>query len=137
MMRSVRTYPRSRTEPLLFRRRATPGLSAAVLGILASLTLFIVGTRLFNLGRALPGVSAAGVSLGGLTQPEIELALGRGLTYPATGRIVLEDQEHPVIAAPADLGVIIDVPTMSQQALSVGRRGGFGLRLPGQVGGRL
>ncbi|OGO71861.1 MAG: hypothetical protein A2Z37_05015 [Chloroflexi bacterium RBG_19FT_COMBO_62_14] len=132
MMRSVRTYPRSRTEPLLFMLRATLGLSAAVLGILASLTLFIVGTRLFNLGRALPGVSAAGVSLGGLTQPEIELALGRGLTYPATGRIVLEDQEHPVIAAPADLGVIIDVPTMSQQALSVGRRGDFGLRLQEQ-----
>src|SRR3990170_5449588 len=132
MMRSIRTYPRSKTDPLLLMLRASLGLSAAVLGMLASLTMFIVGTRLLNLGRALPGVSAAGVSLGGMTQPEIELALGQGLTYPAAGRIVLEDREHQWIVTPADLGVIIDVPTIAQQALSIGRRGSLGERLQEQ-----
>ena len=112
---------------------ASLGLSAAGLGLLLSLVMFILGVRLFNIGRALPGVTAAGVTLSGMSQPEIELALGQSLTYPATGRIILEDQEHQWVVSPADLGVILDVPTIAQEALSIGRRGDLGRRLREQI----
>jgi vancomycin resistance protein YoaR len=101
----------------------------AGIGLFVSLAAFVLGVRLFNIGRALPGVTVAGVPVSGMTQPEIELALGEGLTYPSTGRIVLEDQSQQWVATPSDLGVVLDAPTMAQQALSIGRRGSLGQRI--------
>jgi vancomycin resistance protein YoaR len=129
MMRSIRSIPRSKIETTTWLLRAFLGLLVAAFGLLASLATFVLCVRVFNIGRALPGITVAGVPVSGMTEPEIELALGEGLTYPSTGRIVLEDGGQQWVAAPADLGVILDAPTMAQQALAIGRRGSLGERL--------
>ena len=95
----------------------------------AVLLFFIVGTRVAYSGRALPGVSAAGVSVGGLTEPEIELALGEILTYPRTGKILMTDGTRHWVATPEELGVALDIPSMADQALAVGRDGGVLLQI--------
>ena len=65
-------------------RAVLPSLALAAFGLILAagsvLILFLVGTRVAYSGKALPGVTAAGLSLSGLTEPEIELALGESLT---------------------------------------------------------
>ena len=105
-----------------------PAIPVAFLGVLlavgAVLVFFIVGTRVAYSGRALPGVSAAGISVGGLTEPEIELALGEILTYPRSGTVLMTDGTRHWVASPQELGVALDIPSMADQALAVGREGG-------------
>ncbi|MFP3852757.1 MAG: peptidoglycan binding domain-containing protein, partial [Anaerolineales bacterium] len=108
-------------------------LSAAAGAIIAGFLLFILGVRLFSIGQALPGVSAAGVDLSGMNREEIELALGQELTYPQQGLIVLRDGEQTWTAAPEQLGVIMDVPAMADQALAVGRQGSILERIDQQL----
>ncbi len=110
-----------------------PTLPVAFLGMVLAiggiLVFFIVGTRVAYSGRALPGVSAAGVSVGGLTEPEIELALGEILSYPRTGTVLMTDGTRHWVATPGELGVALDIPGMADQALAVGREGGALLRV--------
>lgn len=110
-----------------------PSLPVALLGMFvaagAVLVFFILGTRVAYSGRALPGVSAAGVSVGGLTEPEIELALGEVLSYPRTGTVLMTDGTRHWVATPGELGVALDIPSMADQALAVGREGGALLQL--------
>ena len=110
-----------------------PALPVAFFGMLlavgAALVFFVVGTRVAYSGRALPGVSAAGISVGGLTEPEIELALGEVLTYPRTGTVLMTDGTRHWIAMPEELGVALDIPSMADQALGVGREGGALLQI--------
>lgn len=93
--------------------------------LLLSGVIFLLGTRLIFTDRALPGVSAADASMGGMTKAQIEAQLQSSLTYPESGLIVLRDGDTTWTAHPAQLGVIIDVPGMAEEALSVGRRGGL------------
>jgi vancomycin resistance protein YoaR len=101
------------------------GFTAILVGVL----LFTFGVRGFYANKALPGVQAGGLDLTGLSQPEIELALGDLLQYPWQGRIVLTDRERQWIARPEEVGVVIDIPSMATQALSVGRAGNLFERL--------
>ncbi|MFQ5942241.1 MAG: VanW family protein [Anaerolineales bacterium] len=105
-----------------------PSLPAALLGMSLTIgsvfVLFILGTRMAYSGRALPGVSAAGIAVGGLTEPEIELALGEILSYPRTGTVLMTDGTQHWVATPAELGVALDIPRMADEALAVGREGG-------------
>ena len=71
--------------------RLLVALLRACLGLLAGLVIFTLGIRLAYSGRALPGVTAAGVSLAGRNQAEIETAMAQALTYPETGLILLTD----------------------------------------------
>ena len=103
--------------------RIAIGLGAAAAMMLLVGGVVLLGSRLLFTGRALPGVSAAGVELGGMTKPEIELALGGVLTYPQTGAILLEDQGQFWLAEPRELGVVVNIPEMAEQALTIGREG--------------
>ncbi len=107
--------------------------AAAVLVGGAVLFAALIGSRLLFANRALPGVEAAGVPLGGMTRPEIELALGGVLGYPQSGTLLLRDQSQHWVAKPADLGVAIDIPNMANRALEVGRQGGLITRFADQV----
>jgi vancomycin resistance protein YoaR len=115
-----------------------PSIPIALLGMLvavgAVILLFILGTRVAYSGRALPGVMAAGVSVGGLSEPEIELALGEVLTYPRTGKVLMTDGTRHWVVTPGELGVVLDIPTMADQALAVGREGGALLQLADFLG---
>ncbi len=86
-------------------------------------TALLVGVRLFYSGSALPGVFVGGVDLSGMSEPEIEVALGERMSYPVTGRLALRDGSQVWTASPAQVGAVLDAPAMAAAALSVGRSG--------------
>jgi vancomycin resistance protein YoaR len=131
-MRATHTLPRSKFHLLTLVQRLSMALLAASLALLASAALFVIGVRVAYAGRALPGVSAAGVNLAGMNQAEMELALGQALSYPQTGLMLLRDGDRLWPARPADLGVVLDIPSMARRALAVGRQGGLAARLEAQ-----
>ncbi len=114
-------------------QRALSALAGVALALTAATVLFVFGLRVAYAGRSLPGVQAAGVPLGGMTQEQIELALGEVLTYPQTGRLVLRDGERIWDLRPEQLGVVVDVPTMARRALAVGRQGSLVARIGDQL----
>jgi vancomycin resistance protein YoaR len=114
-------------------RLLTAGLLAAAV-FLASLIVLLIGSRLAYSGRALPGVYVGGVDVSGLSAPEIEITLGQQLAYPQSGRLVLRDGSNAWAASPAELGTILDAPTMAEQALAVGRSGDPWLQAGEQIG---
>ena len=83
----------------------------------------LLGFRLAYNDVALPGVGAGGMSLSGMDATQIESGLGLTFDYPETGTISLRDGDLLWEARPADLGMMIDVPFMAQEVLSVGRTG--------------
>ena len=96
--------------------------SAAAVAVAGALVL-VLGSRLIFAGRALPGVNAAGLDLGGMKRAEIEQVLGAALGYPQQGALLLGDQGQHWTAHPAELGVAVDVAGMADRALAVGRSG--------------
>ncbi len=123
-----------RTSNLLtITTRALLALFSASLALLVSMGIFMLGTRLLYADKALPGIHAAGVSLGGLTRDEIESVLGQTLTYPQTGLLVLNDSDQLWTTRPEELGVIIDLPAMALQATAIGRQGNLIERLQQQI----
>jgi vancomycin resistance protein YoaR len=106
---------------------------AAATAFLAALATFLAMTRLVYTGHTLPGVRIGAIDVAGHTENEITAILGAALTYPETGRIVLRDGAQVWTATPAELGAVVDTPSMAAEALAVGRRGGFGLRLNEQL----
>ncbi len=83
--------------------------------------LFVL--RLAYDDAALPGVGAGGMNLTGMNAAQIESGLALTFDYPETGMIGLRDGDLLWEAQPADLGVMIDIPFMTQYVLSVGRTG--------------
>jgi vancomycin resistance protein YoaR len=94
---------------------------------------FLVLTRLVYSGRAFPGVRAGGVEVGGRTEAEIASLLAQQLTYTDAARIVLRDGDRLWTTIPARLGVVLDIPSMTYQALAVGRNGDWLQRFDQQV----
>jgi vancomycin resistance protein YoaR len=127
-----------------FVRVPEPQRSPIPLQILAvlvgSLVLFFLATGAVTIGfqlaytdRVFPGVSVAGVDLSNLTAREASLALNQHLNYPSTGKIVFSEGDRVWVAAPLELGMVIDTGASVQRALDVGRAGGQFGRLAGQV----
>jgi vancomycin resistance protein YoaR len=108
------------------------GLAAAV-AFVAALATFLAMSRLAYSGHTLPGVRVGVVDVAGRTENEIAAILGEALTYPETGRIVLRDGAQVWTATPAELGAVVDTPSMAAEALAVGRRGGLAQRLEEQL----
>ena len=131
-MRASRAFSKLNPRSLEDLTRALLAMFFAGAAILAGLVIFVLATRLVYANHALPGVSSAGISLAGMSQPEIELLLGERFTYPQTGTVLLRDGERTWPVRPAELGVVIDVPSMARQALSIGREGSLGARLQAQ-----
>ncbi len=122
-MFKTNTSPRETASLIAIIQRILIGLASAVAVLLVCTALFIIMIRIFFAGSALPGVDAAGINLEGMTKPEIEVALGRVLTYPNNGQIMLSDGDRLWNARHEQLGVVIDTPTMAHEALAVGRQG--------------
>ncbi len=132
-MRASRALPRVGPDAYSLARHLLLALATAASMALAGLGAFALGARLVCLGRALPGVSAAGIGVAGRSQAEIESMLAQALTYPESGLLVFQDGDRLWAARPAEIGVRIDVSAMAHQALSVGRRGSLLERLEEQV----
>lgn len=127
----VLSRPPAKAATIAVRLLAT-GLAAA-LAFLGTLVLFLVLTRLAYSGRSFPGVRVGSVDVGGHSEAEIASLLGQTLRYPETGRIVLRDGAQLWTATPAELGAVADVPSMTSEALAVGRQGPFVRRLNDQL----
>ncbi|MCJ7512046.1 MAG: VanW family protein [Anaerolineales bacterium] len=128
------------TSALPRRRLDFPGLLTALLAaaitacvsVMLVLLAFAVGSRLLFSGKALPGVSAAGIDLTGLSREQIEAALGEAFTYPQQGAVVLQDSGRYWAATPAELGLAIDAQSMAERALVLGRQGSLRQQLVDQ-----
>jgi vancomycin resistance protein YoaR len=107
---------------------------AATLAFLFACFGFLLLTRLAYAGRALPGVRVGGVEVGGRSEAEIAAILAQQLTYTDAARIVFRDGERVWTATPAQLGVVLDIPSMTYRALAVGRSGGWVQRFDDQIG---
>jgi vancomycin resistance protein YoaR len=132
-MNSTQTLPGRSPDVLSLATRTLLMLFTAGLVLVVSAGIFLLGTRIFFFDRALPGVHATGIDLGGMNQEEIENALSQILTYPQTGLIVLYDGDSVWTAQPTELGVLIDIPAMARQALAVGRQGNVFQRFQEQI----
>ncbi|MGA9531631.1 MAG: VanW family protein [Anaerolineales bacterium] len=133
MMDTTQTFVRRGANPRKTLQWALLAFAAGTAAILIGFLLFILGVRLFTIGEALPGVRAGGLDVSGMSRQEIELALGDELTYAQTGLVVLRDGNRQWLAQPADLGVVVDVPAMANQALAIGRQGSLLHRVEQQL----
>jgi lipoprotein-anchoring transpeptidase ErfK/SrfK len=110
----TRAKPRKQTNWLLIGLIAAPLMFVAVLGFIVVLgAVFIFGGS-----TALPGVSAAGVALGGLSADEAAQVLSSEWT------LSLSDGERLVPVDGATFGITLDAAATAAQAVSYGRQHG-------------
>jgi len=128
------SYPYPRRNPLL------PQIVAALVSGLAlflvAVLVWTVGFQLIYAGRIFPGVSIAGVDLSGLSPSEAASKLNQTLSYPTTGKIVLQDGEKVWVVTPAQMGMAFDASGSAQAAYQLGRSGGLFASLDGQLRAR-
>ena len=126
------------------RRRSAPSRPALIeqilLALLAGMLIFglsvvltFLGTRLWYAGRILPGVSVAGIDVGGLTPGQASVQLLERISYPTSGKIVLRDKERMWVASPAELGMTLDPAATARLAFQMGRSGPLYQRLRDQI----
>lgn len=118
-------------------------LEHALFGILMALIVFgmavlvvPLGYQVWYAGRIFPGVEVAGIPVGGLSVAKAEEALTTTLTYPQSGRLVLQDGEKSWLVKPARLGILLDAVSSARAAFQIGRNGGFFNRLEVQLAAR-
>ena len=125
------TYPLSR--PGALEQAAIALLGGFLLAAAGALIAF-VGFQALYIGRIFPGVSVAGVSVGGLTPQAAADKLLTEVTYPQTGQILFQDAaaQHSWLATPMQLGLFLDADASAQAAFRVGRTGDLWQRLDEQ-----
>jgi vancomycin resistance protein YoaR len=106
---------------------------ATVCTILFAALIFLIGTRLVYINRALPGTTLQGFPLTGMTHEQIVISLEERLTYPEQGTLVLTDGELTWMMQPAELGVQVNFDAIAEKALDVGRSGTIFERLGQQI----
>jgi lipoprotein-anchoring transpeptidase ErfK/SrfK len=114
----MRSLPRKQLNWLLIGLIAAPLMFIAVVGLIVVMgAIFIFGGS-----TALPGVSAAGVELGGLSAQEAADKLNGGWT------LSLSDGERQLPVDGATFGITLDANATAQQAVTYGRQHGDLLR---------
>jgi vancomycin resistance protein YoaR len=116
----------------IWLERALMLMGAALAALAIGLLAFVLGLRLVYVNRALPGVEAAGLDLTGMSESQIEVALGKHYSYPQNGIIVFKADGLQWMAHPAELGVVVDVPTIAKEAIAWGRQGSLPSRIDAQ-----
>jgi vancomycin resistance protein YoaR len=120
--------------PSTLRRQAARGqiftIEQVLLALLGGFVLFFValivtvaGFQIWHTGRIFPGVTVAGVQVGGMSTTRAAEAIAQSITYPQTGRIMLQNGEQRWLASPTQLGLVLDSDASAQQAYQVGRQG--------------
>ena len=114
------------------RTLALQVLSSLFIGlILFTLTagLAVAGFQMWYVGRIYPGVSIAGVEVGGLTPQAAALRLEEQITFPMQGKIVLQEGGRIWTVTPAEMGLRLDANASVDRAFQVGRQGPLAERL--------
>ena len=107
--------------PLFIRILKALGLGVGLLAVflLAANLLFSA----FYAKRILPGVTMNGIPLEGMTIDQAAGVIGRAITYPETGTILLMTGDSSWAVAPVQLGVYLDPYASAQAAYAIGRKG--------------
>ncbi len=108
------------------RRRALLDqmLMAFVLGMIvfsALLGLFYIGFKVRYLGLINPGVTIAGIDVGGLKPAAAAAKITLALPYHQQGLILLRDGDRTWSVTPAEMGLFLDPETTAYNAFRIGR----------------
>ncbi len=113
-------------------------LLALVLGFTAFFLLvgiFIAGFQFWFGGRIYPGVTVAGVPLGGLSPAEAAGEIQARITFPTSGQILLQDGASAWVVTPQEVGLFLDPGASAASAFDYGRSGSLMSRLEAQFSG--
>ncbi|NPV76502.1 MAG: hypothetical protein HPY59_09005 [Anaerolineae bacterium] len=114
-------------------------LLALMLGFTAFFLMvgfWLVGFQVWYLGRIYPGVSVAGVEIGGLDPSQAAAKIAEQIVYPQTGHILISDQDKTWAIKPLEAGLFLDAETSAQTAFKYGRSGSLFRRLDEQLNAR-
>lgn len=103
-------------------------LTALAGGILLFFALFVGMLTVYDVryfGRVFPGVSVAGVDVSGMNPQQAAVKLSQSLAYPNAGKILLRDGERMWVAAPVQMGMVLDAQATADNAFRAGRSGGI------------
>jgi vancomycin resistance protein YoaR len=109
--------------PLSRNEEIVAGLFFGLLLFLGSFLALYIGTQIWYLGRILPGVSLAGVSLDGLSTSEAASKIGARVNYANNGHLLLYDSKTQKnwSLTPSQLGLLLDPDASARAAMQVGR----------------
>jgi len=96
------------------------GLGALAFALIAATLLITVTVAVQGTERIVPGVTAAGVALGGMTPQEAAQAI-EAAWRDAEATVVLSDGERLWPVSPAELGFAVDAQATAARARRVGR----------------
>jgi vancomycin resistance protein YoaR len=113
------TAGRRNFSKLIIRLAAVAAAAALSIVILAAISASVYDST--NTGRIFPGISVYGLNLSGLEAAEAAYRLNDGFYYPRDGKIKFTYEDKSWIAAPADLGLGLDLLATVNNAYSVGR----------------
>ncbi len=109
------------SSPLIIRLLKSLGL-----GVTLFLVFLLAANLLFSVfysNRILPGVTMNGLPLEGLTVDEATSVIGKAITFPDTGVILLATGDKSWSVTPVQLGIYLDPRSSAQAAYAVGRKG--------------
>ena len=115
------------------RRGLLPIWLGVLLGFFALLVVGRALTGLAYANRIYPGVSAAGLDLGGLTVPEATAQLGHRLDAFASTSVSVQIGDRSVTTTPTQLGFHSDPAGLAQASYDTGRQGSLLSRLAGPL----
>ena len=104
---------------------ARPWIGVAAAVVVVVLVLAVAVDAFASAGRVHPGVTVAGVRVGGMTPSEATAALEKELPAKAAAPVTVVYGKKTWEVAPADIALTFDYPALVAQAMAVGREGGL------------
>jgi vancomycin resistance protein YoaR len=114
-------YAEKQPSTLFNRILKALGVGAALL-VVFLLVINLAFSAYFS-KRILPGVTMNNIPLGGLTIDQATAVIGKTITFPETGTILLQTADKSWAATPVQLGIYLDPQASAKAAYAIGRKG--------------